>query len=185
MNIFWVYGRCGCGKTELANSIIKEFEEKNKKVLKLDGKNFVDFLVEKIKFRMPVEETVCHFQKYDLLVLDDIDYALTRKPFTQKEVKEVIKKITDNNKTRVILISQKRARKVKKLKFNSNSCFYLHLKSPTDNFKRELVGNWLDKFQNVSKENFEKVISSTNNLFQLKGMCEKLNFLKNYRVQNK
>jgi len=32
MNIFWISGRSGYGKTAFADSKIKEFEEKNKKL---------------------------------------------------------------------------------------------------------------------------------------------------------
>lgn len=181
-SIFWISGRCGCGKTEFASSIIQKFERENKKTLKLSGKDFVDFLVENIKSRTPVEEMVYHFQKYDLLVLDDIDYALTGKPFTQREVKEAIKRIVGNNKTKVILVSQKRARKVRKLKFNSNSCLYLRLKSPTDNFKRKLVKNWISDAQEISKEECEGIISSTDNLFQLKGLCERIKIFKKIKM---
>lgn len=32
MNIFWISGRSGYGKTEFANSVIEPFKRKNKKV---------------------------------------------------------------------------------------------------------------------------------------------------------
>ena len=100
--IIWISGRCGYGKTEFANSVIGTFNRINKKIIKLSGKDFVDFLIEKIKSRTPIEEMVYHFQNYDLLVLDDIDYVLSGKPHTQREIKKVVEMIVSNNKTKVI-----------------------------------------------------------------------------------
>lgn len=169
--IIWISGRCGYGKTAFANSIIKKFEGENKKTLKLEGKDFIDSLVENIKIRNPIENFVSRFQNYDLLVLDDLDYILLGKRATQKELKNVIQMITDNNKTKVILITQKRARKVKKLKFHSSQCLYLRLKAPTDNFKRELVGKWLEqKHLIISRDKIEEIVRKADNLFRLKGL---------------
>lgn len=175
MNIFWISGKSGYGKTEFANSIIQEFERKNKKTLKLSGKDFVDFLVENIKSRTPIEKIVYHFQNYDLLVLDDIDCGLSGKPATQRKVKEVVKRIVSNNKTKVILVSQKRAGKLKKLKFDSDECFYKRLKAPTLDFKRNLIKKWLKREELiVSETKIGEIINKSDNLFQLKGLFAKI-----------
>jgi chromosomal replication initiation ATPase DnaA len=177
MNIFWISGRCGYGKTAFADSIIKEFEGKNKKTCKLDGKDFIDFLIKNIKIRNPIENFVSRFQNYDLLVLDNIDYVLLNKPATQGAIKEAIEKITDNNKTKVILISQKRARKTRKLKFNSDCCEYIRLKPPSTDFKIKLVEEWLGKEKlAILEEEIKEIVDESNNLFQLKGLFHQICF---------
>ena len=176
--IIWISGRCGYGKTEFVNSIIEEFEGRNKRTLKLEGKDFIDFLVEDIKIRNPIENFVSRFQNYDLLVLDDVDYYLLGKKATQKAIKETIQKITDNNKTKIILITQKRARKLRKLKFDSDICFYKRLKAPTVEFKRNLFKRWIE-WENLilSKGKIEEIINKSDNLFQLKGLFNKVKFI--------
>jgi len=169
--IMWISGRCGYGKTAFANSIIKELERENKKTLKLDGDDFIGFLIKNIRTRNPINNFVSYFQSYDLLVLDDIDYCLLGKSVTQREIKGLIKKITDNNKTKIILITQKRARKIRKLKFHSNQCFYLRFKAPSNDFKKQLIAKWLmQKDIIVSKDEVKEIIEKSNNLFQLKGL---------------
>ncbi len=174
--IIWISGRCGYGKTAFANSIIKEFEEKNKETCKLEGKDFVNLLVENIRNKNPIENFVFYFQSYDLLVLDDIDYYLLGKKATQKAIKEAIQKITNNN-TKVILITQKRARKLRKLKFDSDECFYKRLKAPTVEIKRNLVKSWLRVERLViPEEKTNEIINKSNNLFQLKGLFNQISF---------
>jgi len=169
--IIWISGRCGYGKTAFANSIMKEFERENKKTLKLDGEDFIGFLIKNIRTRNPINNFVSYFQNYDLLILDDIDYCLLGKSVTQRATKELLEKITDNNKTRVILITQKRARKIRKLKFYSNQCFYLRLKTPSDDFKKQLIAKWLiQKNLIVPRDEIKEIIKKSNNLFQLKGL---------------
>jgi len=181
--IMWISGRCGYGKTEFANSIIQKFEGKNKKTCKLDVKDFIDFLIKNIKSQNPIEDVVSYFQDYSLLVLDNIDYGLLRMSITQKAMKETIHKITNNNKTTTILISQKRARKVKKLKFNSNECSYLRLKAPSIDIKRSLIEGWSKKEGfNIPIEKIEEVINKSDNLFQLKGLFNKIKFSRKVKV---
>ena len=174
--IIWISGRCGYGKTAFANSIIKEFEEKNKETCKLEGKDFVNLLVKNIRSKNSIENFVFHFQSYDLLVLDDIDYYLLGKKATQKAIKEAIQKITNNN-TKVILITQKRARKLRKLKFDSDECFYKRLKTPTVEIKRNLVKNWL-KVEKliIPEQKTDEIINKSNNLFRLKGLFNQISF---------
>jgi len=180
--IIWISGRCGCGKTELAKNIIQKFERENKKTCKLDCQDFVDILVRNLKNEIPLDNMIHYFQEYDLLVLDDVDLSLSGKRATQKEIKKVIEGITANNKTEVILITQKRARKVKKLKFCSNQCLYLRLKSPSDDFKKELVEKWL-KQENliISRDKMVEIIKKSNNLFQLKGLFGSFKLSKNIK----
>lgn len=177
MNIFWISGRCGYGKTAFADSIIKEFEGKGKKTCKLDGQDFIDLFVKNIKIRNPIDNLISRFQEYDLLVLDDLDLSLSGKRATQKELKKVIKKITNNNKTKVILISQKRARKIKKLKFKSNCCEYIRLKTPSIYFKIKLVEEWLGKEKlAIPEDKIKEIVDKSNNLFQLKGIFHQISF---------
>ena len=184
--IIWISGRCGYGKTEFANFIIRKLGIESKKNCKMDGKYFVDLLVKNIRFQIPIEDTVSQFQSYDLLVLDDIDYAVMHKSKTQQYVKEVINKIISNNRTKVILISQKRARKVKKLKFDSDKCSYLRLKAPSVDFKRSLIKEWFKKEDiNIPREKTEEAISNFDNLFQLKGFFNKIKFSRKVKINRK
>jgi len=184
MNIFWISGRCGYGKTAFADSIIKEFERESKKTCKLDGKNFVDFLIESIKGSFPINNIVNYFRNYDLFVLDDIDYAVINKPKTQRLVKETIEKITQNNKTKIILISQKRARKTKRLKFNSNCCEYIRLKAPSTEFKIKLIEEWLRKEKlGITEDKIKEIVNKSNDLFQLKGLLNQISFLAKHTKQ--
>jgi len=177
MKIIWISGKCSYGKTAFADSLIKEFEGENKKICKLDGKDFIDSLVKNIKIRNPIDNFIFCFKKYDLLVLDDIDYGLLGKPVTQRAVKEAIQKITDDNKTKVILISQKRARKMRNLKLNSNCCEYIRLKAPSADFKIKLVEEWLkkEKFA-IPQDKIKEIVDKSNNLFQLKGLLNQISF---------
>ena len=178
--IIWISGRCGYGKTAFANSIIKEYEEKGENTCNLEAKDFVDFLVKNLRIRNSIEDFVSHFQNYDLLMLDDVDYYLLGKPATQKAVKEAIQKIINNN-TKVILITQKRARKLRKLKFDSDICFYKRLKTPTVEFKRSLIKDWLKtKKSIISKEKTDEIIDKSNNLFQLKGLFNQISFFQKH-----
>ena len=180
-NIIWISGRTGYGKTGLANYMINKFERKGRKTCKLSGNDFIYTLVENIKsytLGEIIRDWTYYFRNYDLLVLDDIGYSLANKPITQGVVKEVVKGITDNNRTKVILITQKRARETGRLKFDSDQCLYLRLKSPTSDFKRKLVRKWLKDVQNVSIKDEEEIISITDDLFRLKGLCAKVKLSK-------
>ena len=104
--------------------------------------------------------------------------SLSGKTATQKEIKKVIQGITANNTTEVILIAQKRARKLRKLKFDSDICFYKRLKAPTVEFKRNLFKRWIE-WENLilSKGKIEEIINKSDNLFQLKGLFNKVKFI--------
>lgn len=175
--IIWISGRCGYGKTAFADSIIKKFEEKNKKTCKLEGQDFVDILVKSIRNDSPISNIVNYFRDYDLLVLDDIDYTLMGKKKTQILLKETIEKITQDDKTKVILVSQKRARKIRKLKFDSNCCEYIRLKAPSTDFKIKLVEEWLGKEKlAIPEDKIKEIVDKSNNLFQLKGLFHQIRF---------
>ena len=179
MNITWLSGKCGYGKTKLAESLILNFEKENKKTCKLTGQDFVDILVRNIKNKTPLDDMVRYFQKYDLVVLDDADLSLSGKRATQKEIKMAIQKITENNKTRVILITQKRARKLRRLKFDSKQCRYIRLKAPSADFKKKLVEEWLrEEDLTIPAEKIEAIIEKSDNLFQLKGLFKRATFEK-------
>lgn len=177
-NIMWISGGSGYGKTNLAKHIIQYFKAQNIRGLMLSGEDLVNFLIKQIRTRRSIDGVVHRFQNYGVLVLDNIGYTLMEKPFAQTEVKEIVKKIAKNN-TMVILITQVRAEEMKKLKFDSNECFYLRLKSPTSDFKRKLVEKWLKNIQNVPREEKEEIINKAANLFQLKGLCNQICFKHN------
>lgn len=186
MNIFWISGRCGYGKTAFANSIIRNFERGKKKTCKLDCQDFVDILVKNLRDEIPLYDMIHCFQEYDLVVLDDVDLSLWGKPLTQKELKNVILGITENNRTKVILITQRRARKLERLKFDSNKCFYRRLKSPSAELKRNLIKNWLKQDGLVlSEEKIKSIVNGSNNLFQLKGLFNRIRFFEktNQRIK--
>jgi len=185
-NIIWISGGCGYGKTALVYSIIKKFEGKNKKTSKLEEKDFVELLMRAIKNTFSIKNIVNYFKDYDLLVLDDIDCAVMNKPKTQEVVKTMIEKITQHNKTKVILVSQKRARKMRKLKFNSNHCEYIRLKIPSTNFKIKLVKEWLRKERIVMpQDKIKEIVDKSNNLFQPRGLFLKIRSLKPYSWNSK
>jgi len=175
MNITWLSGKCGSGKTELVNSIIQTFKKENKKTCKLDGQDFVYLLVKNAKNHTPFDNIVLHFQNCDLLVLDDIDYALKNKPFTQGAVKDLIEKIIANNKTKVILISQQKEKKLRKLKFHPTQCSYIRLKYPSVDFKNELIKEWsMEKNLIIPKKKIREIVNNSRNLFQLKGLFNRI-----------
>jgi len=182
MNIIWLSGKCGCGKTKLVDEIIRDFEGANRKALKLNGNDFVNFLLKEIKEHRSNDGAVNYCRNSDLLAVDDADYALIDKPHTQRVVKEVIQKITENYRTRVILVTQKRAGKLRNLKFNSNQCGYFRLKLPSSGSKRELVEKWL-KQDNliIPPEKIKEITEKSDNLFQLKGLFNRETF-KNYKL---
>jgi len=152
----------------------------------MDGDYFMHLLLRDIRFNVPIENRISRFQYYDLLILDDVDYAVKNMSMTQKLVKKVINKIISNNRTKVILISQKRARKVKKLKFDSDKCSYLRLKVPSADFKRSLIKEWFKKEDiNIPREKTEEAISNFDNLFQLKGFFNKIKFSRKFKINRK
>jgi len=149
----------------------------------MDGKDFVYLLVRNLRFQAPIEDIVSQFQSYDLLILDDIDYALRGMLKTQEHVKEVINKIISNNKTKVILISQKGARKIRKLKFNSDECCYLRLKAPSEDFKKNLIKLWSKKEDfHIPIKRTEELINKSDNLFQIKGLFNKIKFSRKVKI---
>ena len=182
MNITWISGKSGYGKTKFAESVIRSFEKEDKKTCKLDCQDFVSILVKYFKNKIPLDNMASHFQKYYLLVLDDVDLSLLGKLFTQGIIKKMIEVITANNKTKVLLITQKRARKLRKLKFDSSQCHYVRLKTPSYDFKRGLVEEWLkQEGLIVPAENIEAIIEESDNLFQLKGLFQRTAFEKSIK----
>jgi chromosomal replication initiation ATPase DnaA len=175
--IIWISGKCGYGKTELANSIIRDLGIEGKETGKISGRDFLDLLIKNIETRIPIKDTVSQFQNYDLLVIDDIDYIVMGRPKAQQYVKEVINKIIDNNKTEIILISQKRARKARRLKFNSDRCSYVRLKTPSTELKKSLIKSWSrEEGFVIPKKKTEELVNNLDNLFQLKGLFNKIKF---------
>jgi len=97
-NTLWIYGRTGCGKTKLVNSLIKKLESKNKRVCPLSANRFLRIVIELIRSREPLISLISYCQNYDLLVLDNMDIEFDRKPDTQKEIKWIIFEIIKNRK---------------------------------------------------------------------------------------
>jgi len=169
--ILWIYGRTGCGKTKLANSLVKKLKKENKRVCPLSANRFLCIVIELITSRQPLISLISYCQSYDLLVLDNMDIEFDGKPKTQKEIKRIIFEIIKNKKTKVILISEKRSKKLRNLKFDTEYCHYVHLKVPEYDFKINLLKNWArEKDILIPEKIIINIAKTSKNLFQLKGL---------------
>ena len=144
-NILWIYGRTGCGKTKLVNSLIKKFKKENKRICPLSANRFLHIAVKLIINHEPLTSLISYCQSYDLLVLDNIDIELNNKSCTQEEIKRIIFEIIKNKKTKVVLISEKRPKKLPNLRLHTEDCHYIHLKFPEYDLKINLLKNWEKK----------------------------------------
>jgi chromosomal replication initiation ATPase DnaA len=170
--ITWIYGKCGSGKTTFANSII---EKEHGKICKMQGDELIQTIIKTLQSRS-VNDLINYFKKFDLLVIDDLNFiCLEGRPKTQIEIRWLIKRVIRNNKTRVILISQEEPSIFKKLFFNN--CGYTELKTPTTEFKLKLVKKWAE-IENVNLSDFliKEIVEKTDNLFKLKGLFNQIAF---------
>ena len=173
-NILWIYGRTGCGKTKLVNSLIKKFKSKNKKVCPLSANRFLRIVIGLIRSDEPLISLISYCHNYDLLVLDNMDIEFDGKPDTQKKIKWIIFEIIKNKKTKVVLISEKRPRKLRNLKLDTKYCHYIHLKVPEYDLKINLLKNWARKKDVLIPEKIIiNIAKASKNLFQLKGLLNK------------
>jgi chromosomal replication initiation ATPase DnaA len=169
--ILWIYGKSGCGKTELANYLIQKFKDNNKKAYPSTTEQFINLVVRMIRNNEPLISLISYCQDYDLLVFDHTDLTLEEKLKTQIEFKYLISEIIKNGRTKVVLISNKRPRKLKNLMFRTPYCYCAHLKNPTTDFKINLLNNWA--FQNkisISRSRILNMAMISRNLFHLKGL---------------
>ena len=176
-NILWIYGRSGCGKTGLAGFLSKEFKNKGERVCSIGIDRLVSLVVKLIRSHKSVESLVSYCQEYDLIVLDDLYIELSHKPKTQSEIKNIILASLKNKKTKFILISVKEPRKLRALKFHTQDCQYLRLKSPGYKMKTNLLKEWAkEKDMAISKETVAVMVSTAKNLFELKGLFTQFYF---------
>ena len=176
-NILWIYGKSGYGKTELANYLIRRFKDNHKETCSLTTEELIGFMIQLFKAREPLTSLISCYQDYDLLIFDNVDLPLKEKPNTQQELKNLILEITKNGRTKVILITNKRPRKLKNLMFNTQYCYYTHLKIPTTDFKIDLLNNWA--FQNkifIPRNIITGMAKTSKDLFQLKGLFHQVHF---------
>lgn len=173
--IFWIYGKSGYGKTAIAHYLVDKFIEKNKKVCPLSSDDFINLILKDIRNQCPKEWTLSNFQGYDLLVLDNIDVLLDNKPNTQEFIKELLKEICKNGKTKIVLTTSITPNKLKKMKFQNDEIYVAQLKKPTIAFKVELLKRYISQNGiNVSPEVVYNTAKITDNLFQLKGAFHRL-----------
>jgi len=178
-NILWIYGRSGCGKTGLAGFLSKEFKNKGERVCSIGIDRLVSLVVKLIRSHKSVESLVSYFQKYDLVVLDDLYIRLSHRPATQAEIKNIILASIKNKKTKFILISVKRPRKLRVLKFHTQDCQYLGLKAPGYKTKTDLLKEWEKEKDIVIPEKTVVIMANTaKNLFELKGLFTQFYFSK-------
>ena len=172
--ILWIYGRTGCGKTKLVNSLIKKLKSKNKRVCPLSTNRFLRIVIGLIRSREPLISLISYCQSYDLLVLDNMDIEFDGKPDTQKEIKRIIFEIIKNKKTKVVLISERRPKKLRNLKFDAEYCYYVHLKVPEYDLKINLLKNWARKKDILIPEKIIiNIAKASKDLFQLKGLLNR------------
>ena len=183
-NILWIYGRTGFGKTKLVDSLIKKFKKENERVCPLTANWFLHIAVKLIINHELLTSLISYCQNYDLLVLDNIDMELNNKSYTQKEIKWIVFEIIKNKKTKVILISEKRPKKLRNLRFDTEHCHYIHFKVPEYDLKINLLKNWVKKKDIlIPEEIIINIAKASKNLFQLKGLFNKF-YLKQLKLRN-
>jgi chromosomal replication initiation ATPase DnaA len=184
-NILWIYGRSGCGKTKLANFLSKEFKNKGKKVYSASANSFVGLMI-KLIHNQSLKSLVPYCQKYDLVILDDVSMQLFHKLKTQAEIKYLVFATLNNKKTKFVLVSEKRPRKLPALKFHTQNCQYLGLKIPRYETKINLLKSWAkEKDVIISEEVVALMAIAAENLFELKGLFNQFCFRKSKPVFNK
>ncbi len=172
----WIFGDGSYGKTYFVKSIIKDFERDGKSVHRTIGKEILDLTVrKKIEERI---EIILNLQKYDLLVIDDIDVGLiTLAASGQFFFDEILANIVKNNKTKVLLVSQKKPNEFSYPK--NNNFFYLRFKKPSLSRKRRLLEKWLQERQVlISESEKEEIIRKNDTITGIKGEVNKLTLLK-------
>jgi len=185
-NILWIYGRSGYGKTKLASFLSKEFKNKGKRAYSISADRFVSLVIKLIVSHKSVESLVSYCQNYDLVVLDDVDIELFHKSKTQTEIKSIILAVLRNKKTKFVLVSKKRPRKLPALKFHTQDCQYLGLKTPGYEMKTDLLKNWAkEKDVAILEEDVAIMAITAKNLFELKGLFNQFYFSKSNLSFNK
>jgi len=185
-NILWIYGKSGCGKTRLASFLSKEFENKGKRVCSISADRFVSLVIKLFISHKSVESLVSYCQNYDLVVLDDVDIELFHKSKTQAEIKNIILAVLKNKKTKFVLVSKKSPRKLPALKFYTQNCQYLGLKTPEYKMKTDLLKNWAkEKDVAILEEDVAVMAITAKNLFELKGLFNQFYFSKSKLSFNK
>lgn len=178
-SIFWIHGKSGYGKTAIANYLVDKFLEKNKKVCPITSEDFVNLVVNAARNYHPHEWILSHFQEYNLLVLDNFDIFLKNKPITQGVVKELLLKISESRKTKIILTTGTNLNKLRNLRFNIDEIYRINLKKPTIDFKIKLLKRHLEQNKmNTPEGILYNIAKGTDNLFQLNGLFHQLQFIR-------
>ena len=178
-NILWIYGKSGCGKTELAGFLSKEFRDEGKRVYSISTDMLVILIIKLIVSNKSLQSLVSYYQGYDLVILDDVSIKLFYRLKTQAEIKNIILKTVESKKTKFVLISEKRPRKLPALKFHTQNCQYLRLKIPGYKIKIGLLKNWArEKNIAIPKRALNIMANMAKNLFELKGSFNQFYFSK-------
>lgn len=175
--ILWLHGRSGYGKTELANYLIWRFRDNGKRTCLLSAEEFLSSILKLLKRRESLAPLISSCRDYDLLALDNADLTLYEKTKTQEEFKNLILEIIKDGKTKVVLITNKKPRKLRNLMFDAQHCYYARLKTPTTDLKVDLLNNWV--LQNRTLVPGKVIIGlakASKNLFQLKGLFHQIHF---------
>lgn len=174
-SILWIYGKSGYGKTALARHIIGRFREKDKETYSLDAKDFKETFNDYVKYNRDKDVLIGQCQNYDLMLFDNVDLSFHRLKYNQQEFKYIISEIIKNKKTKIILISNKRPRRLKPLKFSTEDCHYLHLKSPSMDLKIKLLKDLARRRKTkIPEQTIACIALIADDLFQLQGEFNKL-----------
>lgn len=169
-SILWVYGGVGYGKTTLISSIVQRSGEM---AIIISAEQFLNYIIADL--RTGRQLCASRFRHYQLLAIDNLDVGIIGKTATQKELRNVIYEIVRSSKTKVILVTNKRPRKLPKLKFHTDDCQYFHIKKPDTESKLNLL-KVLARERNTIIPDYLAIhiAESSSNLFQLKGMFNQL-----------
>jgi len=175
--ILWIHGGNGYGKTELAKYLIQRFKDNNRIAYSFTMKDLIDLIVHMLRSHDPLTSLISCCQDYDLLVFDNANIALEGKSKTQELLKSLILDITKNGRTKVVLITNKKPRKLRHLMFDAQYCYYARLKIPTAGLKIDLLNEWLSQSKTfIPKNIITDIADLSKNLFQLKGLFNQINF---------
>ena len=178
-SIFWIHGKSGYGKTAIVDYLVDRFMEKNKKVCPLTSEDIVNLIVNAARNQYSNKWILSHFEGYDLLVFDNIDILLNNKYFTQTSIKELLQKISEGGKIKIILTTGTNLNKLRNLRFNIDEIYRVNLKKPTIDFKTKLLKKYLERNKmNAPKGILYNIAKGTDNLFQLNGLFHQLQFIK-------
>jgi chromosomal replication initiation ATPase DnaA len=101
-NIIWIYNKDLIEKDKIINKIL-ENDPINSKRVRMDDllSEYIKKLFSSINTEKTVNsfisEQIIRYRKYKTLIIDDIDYSLQGKEYTQSVFKILINKLSENN----------------------------------------------------------------------------------------